>query len=156
NAADGMGTTAKIELVYGDAQTHIFYCQGQYNGTLTPRPITGQCVLVLNAVTPSPHGTQITSCLDIFIQVDQLGVEVLTKTLQPIVGRSADRNFLETLGFVEKMSKTAAENGPGMQRLAARLEQATPAQRQQLAQLSALIHARALQMAASSSPVPSP
>jgi hypothetical protein len=157
-----MGTTANAELIYGDQGMHIFYCEGQYDGPLVPRSVTGRCVLVLNSIS-SPQtaaGHQITACLDIFLQVDQLGAEVITKTLQPVVGRSADRNFLETLGFIERIWRTATENGPGMQRLASRLPQVAPAQRQQFSQLSAVIHSRALAAgsvaAAPAAPQPQP
>ena len=64
-----------------------------------------------------------TNRLDVFLQVDHVGVDALTRTLHPLFGKSADLNFVESTKFLERISRTSAENGPGMQRLARRLDQ---------------------------------
>jgi hypothetical protein len=63
----------------------------------------------------------IVSQLDTFLSVENLGVEVLAKTFQPLVGKAADHNFTETANFVANLSHTAETNEEGLLRLARKL-----------------------------------
>ena len=60
--------------------------------------------------------------MDVFVQLDHVGMDAITKTLHPLLGKSADINFTETMKFVERISMTARQNGPGMERLSERLD----------------------------------
>src|SRR5438046_2674004 len=64
----------------------------------------------------------ITVKIDSFVRVEQLGVEIVAKTVQPWIAKTADQNFIETLSFVSNFSRTAEKNPQGMQRLAGRLQ----------------------------------
>ncbi len=47
-ADDGAGTTARCDLVYGDSNLHIYYGNGMYDGSMTPRKMRGRCVCILH------------------------------------------------------------------------------------------------------------
>lgn len=125
DAADGVGTVTSVELIYGDKDTHVIYCEGHYDGPLFRRPLTGRCVLLLKSKYEKNEADEwnVKNQLDVFLQVDHIGVDVFTRTLHPLLGKSADINFVESTKFLERISRTSESNGPGMQRLAARLDQ---------------------------------
>jgi hypothetical protein len=78
----------------------------------------------------------ITARLDAFIDFDQVGLELIAKTLQPWIGRIADYNFSETVGFVGSLSRTAEVNPAGVQRLSMRLNRVDPEVRARFGDLS--------------------
>jgi hypothetical protein len=145
NAQDGVGTITSIELVYGDQETHLLYCEGSYDGPLFPRPLTGRCVLLLKSDYKQTEDDrwQIGNQMDVFLQIDNIAVDVVTRTLHPLLGKSADVNFVQSAQFLERISRTSEENGSGMNRLAARLDNVRPDVRQQFAQLTGTIYANA-------------
>jgi len=147
DAADGAGTISSMELVYGTQDTHLIYCDGAYEGPLFRRPVNGRCVLLLKSgfVETEKSRTHVVNRLDVFLQLDHAGAEVLTKTLHPLVGRSADVNFLESTEFLQRISRTAEQNGPGMQRLALRLDDVHDAVRRRFADLMGTVNANATQ-----------
>jgi len=135
---DGAGTSSHVELVYGTPDLHIFYAEGFYDGPLVPRRLRGKCVMVL-ASGHSEQGEQtyLTSRLDVFLQVEQFGVELLAKTLHPLVGGTVDKNYADTVRFVGQLSRAAAKNRAGIERLTARLSQVDPQVRRQLQKITA-------------------
>lgn len=145
HATDGAGTTSDIQLVYGNDEIHIFYGEGVYEGSLMKQPVHGRCVLVLRS-TYGQNGDgkpQVANVLDLFLVIDNLGVDVLAKTFQPFFGKYADYNFVETVRFLGRMSATAERNPSGMQRLSKRLDKVAPEVREQFAQVSAQVGSRA-------------
>ena len=140
-ANDGAGTTGTVQFVHSTDDTHIIYSEGLYDGPMFPRPIRGRCVMVLKSgfVRETNGRHYVTSRIDTFIQLDNTGLELLAKTFQPLVGRLADYNFAETAGFLASLSRTAEVNGPGVQRLAAKLTNVEPATREQFAALAAAV-----------------
>jgi hypothetical protein len=88
----------------------------------------------------------VTSRLDAFVHIEHGGVELLTKTFQPVVGRVADVNFLQTAGFLGDLSRTAEVNTGGMQRLADKLTRVRPEVREKFVQLSTQVAERAAQL----------
>ena len=144
-ATDGAGTVTSVELVYGTSNMHVFYCEGYYEGTLLRKRITGSCVILLRSVYGNQNDRfQVTNTLDVFARLDNVGVELLAKTLNPLVGKTADFNFVETLKFVGQVSKASENNGPGVQRLAANLTAVDPAVRQAFAQYADVVYQRGL------------
>lgn len=85
----------------------------------------------------------ITTYLDVFVKVENVGVDLLAKTLSPLLGKSADSNFVESAAFLGKLSQAAEQNGPGVQRLAEHLERVDPAVRRQFGELAVAISHRA-------------
>ena len=147
DATDGMGTVTRAELVYGTSDTHLIYCEGSYEGPLFPSRLTGRCVLLLKSgYHEKPDNRwQITNRLDVFLQVDHVGVDAITRTLHPLFGKSADVNFVESTKFLERICRTSEENGPGMQRLAKRLDKVEPDVRSRFSDLTSEVHQSAQQ-----------
>ena len=120
---DGVGTISDVELVYGDKNTHIYYGTGSYEGPVLRRKLTGRCVLILrteykNDAQGNPRAV---NQLDVFLKVDNATAGLVAKTLNPIVGKTADHNFVESLNFLERLNETTQKNGPGVQQMAGRL-----------------------------------
>ncbi len=144
DARDGSGTVSQVELVYGTRSQHLFLADGYYEGPLLPRRVTGRCVLLLSSTyaTDGPRQVSVTNRLDVFLQLDNAGAEIVARTLQPVLGRTADLNFRETLRFVSQVSHVAETNGPGVQRLVPRLSNIEPAVRDRFAQLATTLYQR--------------
>ena len=49
-------------------------------------------------------------------------------------------NFLETAEFLQRLSRTTEENGPGVERLAARLRNVQPEVRSEFAEIALKVH----------------
>jgi hypothetical protein len=122
-ASDGAGTISTVELAYGDRDTHVIYCKGHYEGTLVRKRIEGECVLLLKTSykTADDGRTYITNRLDVFVAIHNVGAELIARTLQPVIGKTADHNFVASTKFLGQISQQAAINRSGMQRLASRL-----------------------------------
>ncbi|MEQ8790182.1 MAG: hypothetical protein RIC55_28055 [Pirellulaceae bacterium] len=141
---DGSGTYGHIELVYGTRDTHIIYAEGYYEGPMFKRKITGSCVMVLKSgyAKDDDGRTKISNRMDMFIQIDNVGAEIIAKTLHPLVGRTADLNFAESTGFVGRLSAAAETNAEAVQRLSDRLREVDPTIREQFSRLAELVSSR--------------
>jgi hypothetical protein len=146
DATDGAGTTSRVEIVYGTRQQHLLLAEGFYDGPLVPRRVTGRCVLLLSSgySQDAQHEETVSHRLDVFVQIDNLGVEVIAKTLHPLLGKTADNNFVESTKFLSQVSRVVENNGPGVQRLATRLTNIDPAVRQKFADLASEINQEAI------------
>jgi len=120
---DGQGTESQIELVYGTDEMHLLYGEGSYEGPLLKRKVAGRCVLLLRSGygLAADARAHVSNRLDMFLAIDNIGAELLAKTLQPLVGSTADANFTESAKFISKLSQTAEANPDGMPRLANKL-----------------------------------
>lgn len=129
DADDGAGTTGKVELIYGTRNIHVYYGEGEYQGPLLKNRITGRCVLVLSTgYTRADDGRQyVTSRMDVFARIDNAAADLVAKTLQPLVVKSADRNFEETNRFLGEVSRAAETKWPAVERLMPRLANVEPA-----------------------------
>src|SRR5436190_4662381 len=142
---DGAGTTCDVELVYGTDNLHVLYSDGFYEGSLLKHKITGRCVMLLKSgyaigADRRPH---VASRLDLFLQIDNLAADVVARTLSPWVGKVADANFHESCVFASKLSQTAEQNSPGVQRLADKLNKVDPPVRDEFSRLAAAVQQRA-------------
>ncbi len=144
---DGVGTVTDMELIYGDSDTHIIFCEGSYDGPLFRKPLTGRCVLVLKSgAKQNGSEFQITNMLDVFLQIDHAGIDIFAKTLHPLLGKSADVNFIESMKFVSRMSDAAETNGQGMQHMAGRLKDLDPDVNKRFREVVSNVNARHAQM----------
>ncbi len=136
--ADGDGTTARGEFVFGNHDTQIIYAEGFYDGPLFPRTVRGKCVAVLKMASLRETNDRfyVTARLDTFLLVENIGVELVAKTFQGMVGRTADHNFAETVAFLGSVSRTAETNPQGMRRLAGKLTRVEAPRREEFAQLT--------------------
>ena len=144
------GTAATLEYLYHSRDMQIVYGKWTYTGPLLARKITGSCLAILKTgYTKDADGKYyITSRMDGFLSVDSGGAEMLARTLQPLVVKNVDNNFIQTVAFLGSMSKTAEVNLGGMQRLAGRLAHVQPETRQQLSEVVASVAQRAAANAA--------
>ncbi|MCG8585516.1 MAG: hypothetical protein MI757_12465 [Pirellulales bacterium] len=137
-ADDGVGTKTQLVYVLKSRGMQVIYADGAYDGSLTRKPIQARCVLVLrsNCGVTSDGKSQVTTVMDTFIKVDHFGAAAVAKTLQPLIGRTTDFNFRETVNFIGKLSRTAEVNPDGVGRLAGRLKHLRPEVRDQFAQVA--------------------
>jgi hypothetical protein len=97
----------------------------------------------------------VTALLDAFVDLDNVGAEILAKTLHPLIGKTADHNLTETVRFIGQLSRASELNGPGVERLAAKLTNVDPAVRQTFADYAEVVYQRAiLRQAAQAVPTP--
>ncbi len=142
---DDIGTTGTLEVLHQSHDTHVVYIDGTYTGPIFGRSIRARGLMVLKTgyVRETDGHYYVTSRLDAFLNIEPGGIEFLTKTFLPAVGKVADNNFLQTAGFLGSISRTAEVNSRGVQRLAARLSKVQPDVRLQFAQLADQVARRA-------------
>jgi hypothetical protein len=140
---DGAGTDCTAELIYGDHEKHIYLGSGSYEGPVFRRKVTGRCVAILK--TDTAAGAQqyaLTNQLDIFLRVDNLAADMIARTLQPMVGKTADHNFNESLLFLQAFSETAANDPQRVANLVQQLKQVEPETKTQFKQVVATVPER--------------
>ncbi|MEO8497809.1 MAG: hypothetical protein ABI614_22310, partial [Planctomycetota bacterium] len=144
-ASDGAGTACDVQLVYGDQNTHVYYSEGSYEGVLLRKLIRGSCVLVLKSDYSRTEDQHVyaTNRLDMFVQLDNVGAEILAKTLHPLVGKAADHNFTESNRFLSQVSQAAEHRPEGLQQLAGRLDNVGQPVRDRFVQLATEVNHRA-------------
>ena len=142
---DGAGTIGRVELLYGTPEVHLFLCDGSYEGSLFKRKIVGRAViLVRSQYARDRQGNPVaTDKMDVFVQIDNVGAEIVVKTLQTPVGLTVDANFTETCRFAGRIHKTADENGEGVQRMSEKLTDVEPKVRSEFGRISLGVHERA-------------
>jgi hypothetical protein len=139
---DGAGTTGSIRYLFSnwgpDAKNlAVAYADGSYTGAPFVTPLKAQTIMLIrsSAVRETNGRRYITVRIDSFVHIDQMGIEMIAKTVQPWITKTADQNLIETLTFVSNFSRTAEKNPEGMQRLAARLNAVDEPTRSQLVTL---------------------
>lgn len=145
SANDKAGTLGRMEFLHCSPELHLVYAEGSYDGPLFGRTIKGKTLLLLrNRYFRNADGRLYVRCqLDAFLHVENIGVGVLAKTLQPLVGAAADHNFRETAAFLATVSRAAEVNHAGMQRMAAKLTSVDEADRDEFAALTEEMAVRA-------------
>lgn len=125
---DGAGTTCKMDLIYGSDTLHIYQSQGGYQGSLWPRELKGHCVVVLHnrPVQLSDGRPGMVAWMDAFMRLENAGADLVVKTLGPMMGKTADQNFVECANFFSQVSMTARLNPQGLQQVAVRLKNVSP------------------------------
>ena len=77
-----------------------------------------------------------------FVKVENATASLIAKTLNPIVGPTADHNFVESMKFVERLNETTQTNGVGVQRMANRLNNLQDSVRQNFIKVAGLVYER--------------
>ncbi len=144
--SDGSGTTVRMSLLFGSKDTHVFFADGQHEGAVFKRHLNGKCVLVLKTAYQGlgDHHTQVHSRMDFFLQLDNVGAELIAKTVNPLVGKTADNNFGESLNFIGQMSRAAAQKGDGVNLLAKKLTDVEPSVREEFVNVTMNVYQRAV------------
>jgi hypothetical protein len=142
-ANDGVGTKCKCDLVYGNDNIHIYYGAGDYDGSMSARLIKGRAVCILrsdNQLYPQGHsGHVVRGTMDVFLKLDNLGADLLTRTFGPLVAKTADHNFAETAQFVSQLSQICAKNPPAAMGLVTQLDNIDEPVRQEFASIATRI-----------------
>lgn len=147
--ADGYGTTGMVSLLYRERHAGggllVFHGRGGYAGPLAPKPLTGSCLLIIRHAPADRHASagvdaggrdhQVVQ-VDAFLDVDGLGLELVTRTLQPLIVHSAAANFHEICLFVTQFTTAASRNPQGVARLTRRMSRTAPADRARMAALA--------------------
>jgi hypothetical protein len=136
--SDDAGTTGTLQYLLRSRDTQVVYVDGQYTGRVLGHQVRGRGIMVLKSgcVRDVEGRCYVSSRLDAFMNVEPGGAEFLTRTFQPLVGKVADLNFIQTADFLGSLSRTAEVNRRGIQRLVARLDKVAPDVRGQFAQLA--------------------
>jgi hypothetical protein len=139
------GTSATMQFLYHTRDTHLVYGEWKYTGKVLPRTIGGRCLAILHSgcVHDSDGSCCISNRLDAFVSVEPGGVELLSKIFYPLIAKTADSNFLQTVSFVGSLSRTAEVNSRGVQRLAGKLTHVQPEVRRQFAGVAAAVARKA-------------
>lgn len=141
--SDGYGTVGTVRLLHherdGRGGLYVFHGRGAYEGPLAPKQLTGSCLIVVRHSadpTAAADRPRQTVQLDAFLDVDGLGLEIVTRTLQPLIVRSAATNLHEISLFVSQFSAAAARNPAAVARLADRMSRTEPQDRRTLVALA--------------------
>lgn len=135
---DGAGTTCQSEMIIGSDRLHIYYAEGEYEGGLIARKLDGRCVCVIHSQPGVGDAGQllVTASMDIFLKLDNLGADLIAKTISPLVVKTADYNYIESLRFVSQLSIAAQRNPQALEQLAERLEGLRPDVRARFVQVT--------------------
>jgi hypothetical protein len=142
--ADGYGTVGTVRLIHHERQRGggllVFHGRGGYAGPFSARPLTGSCLLVVRYRSEPAGGCprQLVQ-IDAFLDVDGLGLEIVTKMLQPLIIYSAASNLQEIAIFVSQFAAAAERNPAGVARLTQRLSRTAPEDRRALAEAAGAV-----------------
>jgi hypothetical protein len=140
---DNAGTTGKVFIVEqtcdASAQNRIvMYAEGSYDGKPFSKLVNARCVFLLRSgsVRETNGRTYVAARLDSFVKLDRPTVEIMAQVAHPFVGKTADRNFADTLAFISNLSYTAEERPETIARLSGELEHVAAEQREHLATIA--------------------
>ena len=144
-ADDGAGTQGIVDYLHRSHDLHLLYCDGIYQGPIFNRKVRGRCVILLKTgYVTEPSGKCFVTCrVDAFIHLDNVSLDLLVKTFQPVVGPVADHNFRETLAFVETLNRAVEINHTGVEQLVRKLKHVQPETRDRFAAIGEEMTARA-------------
>jgi len=148
------GASVKFQYVHQSHNLHVLYGEGSYEGPLMSRSVRGRGVLVLKCgyVRETNGRYYITSRLDCFLAIEPLGAELIGKTVSPLLGKTADNNFIQTVAFVSSLSRTAEVNSRGVQRLATQLIRVQPDVRAEFSEVATQLEEKSAKTAHSTTP----
>jgi hypothetical protein len=140
---DNAGTTGTLHVVEqtcddGAQNRIVMYAEGSYDGKPFNKPVGARCVLVLTSgsVKETNGRFYVASRLDSFVKLDRASVEFMAQIAHPFVGKTADRNFADTLSFVSNLSYTAEERPERIVSMASELTEVSTSRRERLASLA--------------------
>lgn len=106
------GTVANVEVLHRTKNLCIVYAKGQYRAPFLARGIDGETILFLRSrFGRDKDGEPFVVCaLDVFIKIDNAGVDFLAKLFATSLGKIADSNFEQTVAFVGHVSDASTVN----------------------------------------------
>lgn len=140
---DNAGTTGKLVVVEqvcepGAQNRIVMYAEGSYEGKPFSKPVGARCVLLLRSGSMrETNGRQyVAARLDSFVKLDRTSVEIMAQVAHPFVGKTADRNFADTLSFISNLSFTAERRPETIVELSGELEHVDQPRRTQFVEVS--------------------
>jgi hypothetical protein len=140
---DNAGTTGKLVIVEQSCQPKaqnriVMFAEGAYEGKPFNKPVRAQCVLLLRSgsLTESDGRNYVATRLDSFIHIDRASLEIFAKVLHPLVGKTADRNFSDTIKFVGGFSQASEQNPQQIEHLISSLENVSTMQQEKLVKIA--------------------
>jgi hypothetical protein len=91
--------------------------------------------------------------MDLFLKLDQLGADLIVRTIGPFIAKTADLNFIESAKFLSQLSQAAQRNPEGFQELVYQLEDIQPRVRDELLLVAARTARRQIQWTGSATAV---
>ena len=141
--SDNAGTTGQLTIVEqscdDQAQNQIvMYVDGAYEGRPLNRPLKAQCVLLVRSgsIRETNNRNYVAVRLDSFVHIDHVSVELFAKAIHPLVGKTADRNFVDTLQFISNFSHAAEMRPVTIERLVTSLTGVSDQRQGQLIQIA--------------------
>ncbi len=136
---DTAGMDGYVQMLHHSEHRHVAFVDGMYQGSFFQGKIRGRGILLLASnYRQGDDGTPWVDCqMDAFFNVEPGGVEFLTRTLMPVVGKTADTNFEQTVGFLAHLSRTAKERPATIPWLAQQMETVPSEVRNQLVSIAA-------------------
>ncbi len=106
---DSGGTVGKIEVLYHDNENILVYCWGSYKTPVGNRALEGEILLFIQTRYSEDSKMQplVVCRADSFVKINNVGVEMVSKVFAPMLGKIADANFTQTVGFVGSISELA-------------------------------------------------
>ena len=107
-----IGTTALVEVLHRTNDLCITYAKGEYRGPLMAKALQGDVILILRTkCTRDEMNEPMIECnLDIFVQFNSVGVDVLAKLFFAAFTKVMDGNFEVSTSFISQVSRAAAHN----------------------------------------------
>jgi hypothetical protein len=132
------GITADLQYLYSSHDMHLIYAEGYYEGPMFGRLVKGSGLFLLKSgyIRETDGRYYISSRLDAFISIEPSAVEVVAKVLNPVIGATADNNFVQTVAFAGSLSRTTELNPRSVARLASQLGGLQPDVREQFTKLA--------------------
>ena len=140
---DSVGTVGHLVIVEQNCDDRaqnrlVMYAEGAYEGKPFKRPVRAQCVLLLRSgsVQETNGRHYVAVRLDTFLRIDRASLELFAKAVHPLVGRTADRNFADTINFIGNMSQAAETRPLTIERLANSLPRVSADRKRRLVQIT--------------------
>ena len=114
------GSSGIVEVVHKTNNLVVVYSQGSFVSPITPKPVNGETVLILHSRfgTDREGRPAVQSRIDYYVKIHNPGAEMLAKLISPIVGKIADANFEQAVGFVSSLSEASEADYEAIQNLA--------------------------------------
>ena len=141
---EGTASTSQVEVLYKSDNICIVYASGEYDAPVVRRKIKGDVVLFLKSRygQDKDNRLMVQSDLDAYVRIHNPGAEMLARMLIPVVGKIADSNFEQTVGFVMNISEAAQDDFEPLVELAQRMKIVRPVVAQEFALVSETVFDR--------------
>ncbi len=153
-ADDGSGTTTRLEYLHRGPDSHIVLAEGSYTGPLSLRTIRGTAVLHLQTSysTGRDGKTLVTHRLDVFVQLQNLGAELLVRGMGGQLGTMTDKNFREVSAFLQSLCGRIESDPDWTSNLTNQLTGVRDETRVQFAHLTTALYAKGSELGMSEDP----